>query len=83
LLYEYGASCTFKPLSIYKACWVTSDNKIALENFVRIKASNVCTDKDGHYVYLAESNWMLNTMIENNPDIEFHFTSEFKVKQGT
>ena len=35
-------------------------------------------DKDGNLVYLAQSEWFLNTERQNNPDIEFHFTSEFK-----
>ncbi|HZG01564.1 MAG TPA: peptide chain release factor 3, partial [Chitinophagales bacterium] len=78
LLHEYGASCTFRQLPIVKACWVTSDNKKALEDFVRLKAQHVMLDKDNHYVYMAESNWMLNTMIENNPELQFHYTSEFK-----
>ena len=68
-------------MNVFKACWITSENKTALENFDRIKSANIATDKDNHYVYLAESNWMLNTMIENNPNLEFHFTSEFKKKQ--
>jgi len=33
-------------------------------------------DKDGHLVYLAQSEWFLNTEIANNPAIQFHFTSE-------
>ncbi len=82
LLHEYGAAASFKPLSVYKACWMTSTDKPALENFVRVKAANVATDKDHHYVYLAESNWMLNTMIENYPSIQFHFNSEFKKRKS-
>jgi peptide chain release factor 3 len=27
-------------------------------------------------VYLAQSEWFLNTERTNNPEIEFHFTSE-------
>ena len=82
LQHEYGASSTFRPMNIVKACWITSDNKKSLEEFVRLKNANIALDKDGHYVYLAESNWMLNTMIENNPDLQFHFTSEFKKNQA-
>jgi peptide chain release factor 3 len=77
LLQEYGASCSFVPLSFYKACWITGDKK-AIENFVRFKQSNIMEDKDGNLVYLAQSEWFLNTERQNNPDIEFHFTSEFK-----
>lgn len=79
LLQEYGASCAFVPLSFYKACWITGD-KAAVDAFVRFKQSNVMEDKDGNLVYLAQSEWFLNTERQNNPDIEFHFTSEFKTK---
>ncbi|MBS1616534.1 MAG: peptide chain release factor 3 [Bacteroidetes bacterium] len=80
LLQEYGASCAFMPLSFYKACWITGDKK-KVEEFVRFKQANVMEDKDGNLVYLAQSEWYLNTERQNNPDIEFHFTSEFKTEQ--
>ncbi len=77
LLQEYGASCAFMPLSFYKACWITGD-KAKIEDFARFKQANIMEDKDGNLVYLAQSEWFLNTERQNNPDIEFHFTSEFK-----
>lgn len=77
LLQEYGSSCAFNPLSFYKACWITGDKK-KVEEFVRFKQANIMEDKDGNLVYLAQSEWFLNTEKQNNPDIEFHFTSEFK-----
>jgi len=76
LLQEYGASVQFNNLPFFKACWITSNNKTKLEEFIRFKTGNVVNDKDGHLVYLAQSQWFLNTEISNNPDIEFHFTSE-------
>jgi peptide chain release factor 3 len=76
LLQEYGASVNFVPLAFYKACWITGDKK-KVEDFVRFKQANVMEDKDGNLVYLAQSEWFLNTERQNNPDIEFHFTSEF------
>ncbi len=77
LLQEYGASCSFVPLSFYKACWITGEKK-AVEDFARFKQNNIMKDKDGNLVYLAQSEWFLNTERQNNPDVEFHFTSEFK-----
>jgi peptide chain release factor 3 len=77
LLQEYGASCAFMPLNFYKACWITGDRK-KIEDFARFKQANIMEDKDGNLVYLAQSEWFLNTERQNNPDIEFHFTSEFK-----
>lgn len=76
LLQEYGASVNFVPLAFYKACWITGDKK-KVEDFVRFKQANVMEDKDGNLVYLAQSEWFLNTERQNNPDIAFHFTSEF------
>lgn len=76
LLQEYGASCEFKSLPYYKACWITSDDAAKLEAFTRFKTNQIAEDKDGHLVYLAQSEWFLNTERQNNPDIQFHFTSE-------
>jgi peptide chain release factor 3 len=76
LLQEYGASVQFNSLPFFKACWILSKDKNKLEEFIRFKTANVVDDKDGHLVYLAQSQWFLNTEISNNPDIEFHFTSE-------
>ena len=76
LLQEYGASVEFNTLSFYKACWLTSKDPKKLDEFCRFKQGNIAEDKDGHLVYLAQSEWFLNTERNNNPDIEFHFTSE-------
>jgi peptide chain release factor 3 len=76
LLHEYGASVVFNSLPFYKACWLTSDDPKKMEDFIRFKHANIANDKDGHLVYLAQSEWFLNTERTNNPGIEFHFTSE-------
>ena len=76
LLHEYGASVQFNALPFYKACWITSTDHKKLLDFTRFKQANIAEDKDGHLVYLAQSEWFLNTERNNNPDIEFHFTSE-------
>ncbi|HNA17610.1 MAG TPA: peptide chain release factor 3, partial [Ferruginibacter sp.] len=76
LLQEYGASVQMNSLPFYKACWLLSKDSKKLEDFTRYKQANIAEDKDGHLVYLAQSEWFLNTERQNNPDIEFHFTSE-------
>jgi peptide chain release factor 3 len=76
LLHEYGASVVFNALPFYKACWITSHDPKKLLDFTRFKQANIAEDKDGHLVYLAQSEWFLNTERNNNPDIQFHFTSE-------
>lgn len=75
LLQEYNAKVEFKPLAFYKACWISGE-KNKLDDFIRYKQQNIMLDKDDRLVYLAQSEWFLNTEIQNNPDITFHFTSE-------
>ena len=76
LLQEYGASVQMNSLPFFKACWITSKEQKKLDDFVKYKQANIALDKDGHLVYLAQSEWFLNTEITNNPAIEFHYTSE-------
>ena len=76
LLQEYGASVQFNSLPFFKACWLTASTQSQLDDFTRFKSANTVIDKDGHVVYLAQSEWFLNTEIANNPDIQFHFSSE-------
>jgi peptide chain release factor 3 len=76
--HEYGASCSFSPLNMFKACWITSENKTKLDEFIRVKQSNIAFDKDGLMVYLAESPFLLKMAEQNYPEIVFHKTSEFK-----
>lgn len=75
---EYGASCQFKPLTFYKACWVTSDNPQELQQFIRTKAPYMAWDKDKNPVFLASSEWILTLTRNDYPGIRFHFSSEFK-----
>lgn len=76
LLQEYGAAVEFRTLPFYKACWLSCNDEKKLEDFLRFKQQNTGEDKDGNPVYLAQSEWFLNTEITNNPEIEFHFTNE-------
>ena len=78
LEHEYGAKSRFNMMNVYKACWITSTDKDKLEDFVKFRQHQVATDKDGNLVYLADSQWMLDQMIKNYPEVQFHFTSEFK-----
>lgn len=74
---EYGASCTFAPLNLYKACWISSTDKKKLAEFVKSKHRHIARDKDGQLVFMAETKSWLQMVQDNFPDITFHFTSEF------
>lgn len=82
LLHEYGAKCSFTPLNFHKACWFTSDDKEALEFFKKAKVGNIVSDKEGNFVFLAETPFLLQMAERDYPDITFHKTSEFKIKDG-
>ncbi|HMP99923.1 MAG TPA: peptide chain release factor 3, partial [Cyclobacteriaceae bacterium] len=75
---EYGASCQFQPVNIFKACWISADDEKQLNDFITSKQRYIAHDKDGKLVFMAESRAWLQMVQENFPAIKFHFTSEFK-----
>lgn len=77
LLHEYGAQCRWEPISLYKACWIESDDDEALAAFKKRKHQYMATDKDGRDVFMADSNYVLQMAQSDFPKIKFHFTSEF------
>ncbi len=77
LEHEYGAKCRWEPISIYKACWIESDNAEQLADFKRRKHANMAKDKHDRDVFLADTSYALALAQEKFPDIKFHFTSEF------
>ena len=76
LLHEYQASCRWEPISLYKACWIESDNRDELESFKKRKVRYLAKDKDGRDVFLAESRYVLDIAQNDYKNIKFHFTSE-------
>lgn len=78
LEHEYGAKCSFSPLNFYKACWLTSDDKKKLGDFILRKSTYISYDKEENPVFFADSEWGLRMARESYPGITFHFTSEFK-----
>jgi len=78
LLHEYGASVQFEPVNLYKACWISAEKDADLQQFLQRRKRDLAKDKSGKWVYLAESPWALKLLQENNPEISFHFISEFE-----
>jgi peptide chain release factor 3 len=75
---EYSASVQFVQQNIYKACWISSSDPKKLNEFIDSKQRHIATDKEGKLVFMAESRAWLQMVQDNFPDINFHFTSEFK-----
>ena len=77
LMHEYGASCRFQPVNLYKACWINSADKKKLKEFIDSKSRHIARDKDGQLVFMAESKAWLQMVQDNFEEIQFHFTSEY------
>jgi len=77
LKHEYGATCKYEPIHLYKACWFASKNKAQLDDFKKRKYQNLAKDKQKRDVFLADSVFALEMAQQNFPDIQFYFTSEF------
>ncbi len=75
---EYSASVEFSSQNIYKACWISSKNPKKLAEFIDSKQRHIARDKDDKIVFMAESRAWLQMVQDNFPEINFHFTSEFK-----
>ena len=76
LEHEYQALCRFDHLSFLKATWLSADSDKLLDEFTQSRKQQIAKDKDGRFIYLAETQWSLDREIRENPDITFHSTSE-------
>ncbi|MDP4681019.1 MAG: peptide chain release factor 3 [Cyclobacteriaceae bacterium] len=77
LKHEYNATCRFAPMNLFKACWISAENKKKMEEFIDSKIRHIARDKDGKLVFMAESKAWLQMVQDNFPEINYHFTSEF------
>ena len=74
---EYNAKCRWEPISLYKACWIESDDPAELEAFKKRKYQYMAKDREGRDVFLADSGYVLQMAQMDFKHIKFHFTSEF------
>jgi peptide chain release factor 3 len=79
LEHEYGASCTYENLNVYKAAWVEAEDEHSEEfrEFKRVKQRYLAKDKAGQLVFLADSQFSLQMSEQKYPSLKFHLTSEF------
>lgn len=77
LKHEYGATCRFRQMNFHKACWIASENRKKLDEFIKSKYRHIARDKDGQLVFMAETKQWLLMVQENFPEVEFHNTSEY------
>ena len=76
---EYGANCRFSPKNYHLATWITATDDNQLDKFLQTKTGNIAKDKDGNWVFLAETPFLLQMAEQDYPAITFHRTSDFKL----
>ena len=74
---EYNAKCRWEPVSLYKACWIESDDSDELEQFKKRKYQYMAKDCEGRDVFLADSGYVLSMAQQDFKHIRFHFTNEY------
>ena len=74
---EYNASASFDQVNLYKALWISSDDKKKMDAFLQDRNAYIAYDKEHRPVFLAESAWVLQMAQEKFPDVRFHVKSEF------
>ena len=62
---EYNAKCKWEPVSLYKACWIESEDEEELEAFKKRKYQYMAKDKEGRDVFLADSGYVLQMAQED------------------
>jgi peptide chain release factor 3 len=75
---EYGVECSFEPVNVATARWISSDDASKLEEFRRRVSSGLAVDHSGELVYLASSMVNLSLTEERWPDIRFSATRELR-----
>jgi peptide chain release factor 3 len=80
MLHEYGANVRYQALPYLKACWIHSADDDKVDAFFQYRREHHAYDKDGNSVYLADSEWMLQRLQAENPDLEFRFSAEIMVQ---
>ena len=78
LKHEYGASCSYENHNVHKACWISCQDKVQLQEFKKVKYRSMATDKFGRDVFLADSAFTIQMAEQKFPEVKFHFTSEFE-----
>ncbi|MEE2789653.1 MAG: peptide chain release factor 3 [Myxococcota bacterium] len=73
---EYRVRARFESVPLAAASWVTCDDDVELERFVRENRRRIYTDIAGNYTFIAQSDWAVNYAAEQYPKITFTKTME-------
>ncbi len=73
---EYGVDAVYEATSHARARWVSSESVKKLDEFTRDQTSRLAYDSGGDLALLAPSDWQLNYIMEQWPEIVFRKTRE-------
>lgn len=77
LKHEYGASCDYEPVQLYKAFWVQSKDTAALKEFLERRKRDIAKDKDGQWVFLRKLLGRYK-LFKKSSEITFNLQVKFK-----
>lgn len=73
---EYGVDAAYETVGYVAARWVGSDDKKRLADFEKMNRTNLALDLDGNLTYLAASEFRLERVVKEWPEITFMRTRE-------
>ena len=73
---EYDIPVHFEDTSLFTAQWAQADDATDLKKFIDANQSNLATDHDGAFVFLARNAWQMNRAREDWPKVKFLKTRE-------
>lgn len=73
---EYGVDAVYETADYATARWIQCADKQRLAAFEKANQANLALDAEGHLAYLAASEWWLNHVSEQWPEVTFLKTRE-------
>ncbi len=77
---EYGLPVAFEQSRFEIARWISADDKLELEKFVRAYPSSIALDLDKAPVFLAQSAWALKYEQDKFPAVTFSDVKDYQKK---
>lgn len=73
---EYSVDAVYEPVELADARWISAQDRKKLDEFSTRNQASLYQDAEGCLTYLAQSQWHLNYVMEQWPDIDFQKTRE-------
>lgn len=73
---EYNVECNYNKINIATSRWIMCNNKNKIDSFKKKYIEYIAMDNANYLTYLAPSNFHLDRIKKNNPDILFLMTRE-------